>query len=314
MSKPRVGFLGLGAMGAPMAERLALQGFPVTVWNRSPERAARLARAGAAVAATPEEAARGAGAVITMLSDARALDAVLAGRKGLLAGLAPGALVIEMSTSGRAAARRAAKRVARAKGRFVDAPVSGTVGPAERGELLAMVGGSERDVADARVVLDAMCRRVIHAGEVGQGQALKVLLNGIGAHHFVAFASMLVLGERAGLAREVLVDAFTSGAFASPSYVGKRAKVLARDFSPEFSLALALKDAGLNVELQDEVGLRLDVLRTIERVLERAVASGLGELDLYGVEEWFAREAPAPTKPRLPRRKAPRGSRARPPR
>jgi 3-hydroxyisobutyrate dehydrogenase len=152
-----------------------------------------------------------------------------------------------------------------------------------------MAGGSDADVRDARAVLDVMCRRVIHAGGVGQGQALKVLLNGIGAHHFVAFASMLVLGERAGLPREVLVDAFTNGAFASPSYVGKRAKVLARDFSPEFSLALALKDASLNVELQDEVGIRLDVVRSIASVLKRAVASGLGGEDLYSVEKWFAR-------------------------
>ena len=143
-----------------------------------------------------------------------------------------------------------------------------------------------------------MCRRVIHAGDVGQGQALKVLLNGIGAHHFVAFASMLVLGERAGLSREVLVDAFTSGAFASPSYVGKKAKVLARDFSPEFSLGLAMKDAALNVELQDEVGMPLDVMRTIERVVKRAVASGLGGEDLYAIEKWFSAGA------------RPRGSRA----
>jgi 3-hydroxyisobutyrate dehydrogenase-like beta-hydroxyacid dehydrogenase len=292
-------------MGTPMAGRLVHAGFELTVWNRTAGRADALARLGAKVATSPAEAARGAEVVVTMLADARALDAVLRGKNGLLAGLAPGALVIEMSTAGRAAARRTAKRVARAKGRFVDAPVSGTVGPAERGELLAMVGGNARDVRDAQAVLGAMCRRVIHAGEVGQGQALKVLLNGIGAHHFVAFASMLVLGERAGLAREVLVDAFTSGAFASPSYVGKRAKVLARDFTPEFSLALALKDATLNVELQDEVGLELDVLRAIARVLERAVASGLGEEDLYAVEKWFrarptrrARPAPRARRPR----------------
>lgn len=304
MGKPRVAFLGLGAMGAPMAERLLRGGFAVTVWNRTQARAEPLAKAGATVAPTPARAVHGAEVVVTMLSDARALDAVLEGKEGLLAGLSPGALVIQMLTAGRAAARRTAKRVARAKGRFVDAPVSGTVGPATRGELLAMVGGSARDVGDAKVVLDTLCRRIIHAGEVGQGQALKVLLNGIGAHHFVAFASMLVLGERAGLSREVLVDAFTSGAFASPSYVGKKAKVLARDFSPEFSLALALKDASLNVELQDEVGLKLDVLRTIARVLKKAVASGLGEEDLYAVEKWFARRA-APTAPR-PRSRAKR--------
>jgi 3-hydroxyisobutyrate dehydrogenase-like beta-hydroxyacid dehydrogenase len=171
-----------------------------------------------------------------------------------------------------------------------------------------MAGGSAADMRDALPVLNTLCRRVIHAGAVGQGQALKVLLNGIGAHHFVAFASMLVLGERAGLTREVLVDAFTNGAFASPSYIGKRAKVLARDFSPEFSLALALKDATLNVELQNEVGVRLDVVRSITRVLKHAVAAGLGDEDLYAVEKWFA----ASKRPdnRAGATKAPRGSRA----
>lgn len=289
MRKPHVAFLGLGAMGAPMAARLAKAGFPLTVWNRSAAPRAKLAKLGAKVASSPAEAAQGADVVVTMLSDARALDAVLSGDAGLLAGLEAGALVIEMSTAGRAAARETAKRVARVKARFVDAPVSGTVGPAERGELVAMVGGNAADVRDAERVLRAMCRRVIRAGGVGQGQALKVLLNGIGAHHFVAFTSMLVLGERAGLSREVLVEAFTSGAFASPSYLGKRAKVLARDFRPEFSLALARKDAELNIELQDEVGLSLEVLRAIARVLDQAVDAGLGEEDLYAVEKWFAR-------------------------
>src|SRR6185312_16319827 len=109
-------------------------------------------------AESPADAVTGADVVIAMLADARALDAVLAGKRGVLAALEPGALVIDMATSGRAAAA-----IAKAKGRFVDAPVSGTVGPAERGELLAMAGGDARDVADAERVLSAMCRRVIHA-------------------------------------------------------------------------------------------------------------------------------------------------------
>jgi 3-hydroxyisobutyrate dehydrogenase-like beta-hydroxyacid dehydrogenase len=99
------------------------------------------------------------------------------------------------------------------------------------------------------------------------------------------------------VARETIVDAFTSGAFASPSYIGKRAKVLARDWSPEFSLALSLKDAQLNVELQDEVGMRLDVLRAIARAVKSAVASGLGEEDLYAIEKWFAASAAPPRGP-----------------
>ena len=132
-----------------------------------------------------------------------------------------------------------------------------------------------------------MCKRVIHAGVVGQGQALKIVLNGVGAHHLVAFTSMLVLGERAGLRRETLVDAFTTGAFASPSYVGKREKVLARDFSPEFTLAMTLKNCEANVELQREVKLPLAVHRECMREIEEAVREGLGAEDLFALEKHF---------------------------
>jgi len=213
----RLAFLGLGNMGCPMAARCVEAGFAVSVWNRTTRRTERLERMGARVAENPADAARGADVVVTMLADGASLLRVLGGPRGLLAGLRRGALVIDMSTSGRAAAHEAARRVRLARGRFVDAPVSGTVAPATRGELVAMVGGAKKDVRDAEPVLRAMCKRQILAGGVGQGQTLKVLLNGIGAHHFVAFGSMLALGERAGLSRETIVDAFTSGAFASPS-------------------------------------------------------------------------------------------------
>jgi 3-hydroxyisobutyrate dehydrogenase-like beta-hydroxyacid dehydrogenase len=131
---------------------------------------------------------------------------------------------------------------------------------------------------------------MIHAGGVGQGQALKIVLNGLGAHHLVAFTSMLVLGEAAGLARDVLLDAFTNGAFATPSYAGKRDKVLARDYSSEFSLALALKDCLLASELEREVGLRLPVHRAIVADITAGVANdGLGELDLFALEKHYRR-------------------------
>ncbi len=136
-----------------------------------------------------------------------------------------------------------------------------------------------------------MCARLIHAGGVGQGQALKVVLNGVGSHHFVAFASMLALGERAGLPREAIIDAFTSGAFASPSYVGKRAKMLARDYAPEFALTLAKKDIGLVVEPRARgSGSRLPVLRApLAAEIEGGVDEGLGDDDLFGIERRFAK-------------------------
>lgn len=285
----RVAFLGLGAMGAPMAANLARAGFTLAVWNRTSARARPFARLGARIAATPADCVADADVVITMVRDAAALKDVMEGPAGILAGIRRRALVIDMSTIGRAAAVAVGERVRAAQGRFIDAPVSGTVQPATSGDLLALVGGRVRDVAAAQPVLDAMCKRVIHAGDVGQGQALKVVVNGLGVHHLVAFTSMLALAERAGLARDVAVDAFTSGAFASPSYVGKRSKVLARDFSPEFSLDLTLKDARLSAELQAEVGMPLGVHDEIRREVEAAVAQGLGAEDLFALEKFYAR-------------------------
>jgi 3-hydroxyisobutyrate dehydrogenase-like beta-hydroxyacid dehydrogenase len=275
----------------------------LTVWNRTHARAeafvATAADEGASaprpaalarVATTPRDAVRGAGIVVTCVADGRALEEVLGGPDGVLAGIEPGTVVVEMSTIGRAAAREAARAIEARGARLVDAPVSGSVGPAERGELLALVGGADADVERVTPVLRTMCNRILRAGGVGQGQALKVVLNGVGAHHFVAFASMLALGEKAGLARETLVEAFTTGAFATPSYVSKKGRVLGRDYrTAEFTLALALKDGALNLALQEEVGLSLPVQREITREVAQAVAEGLGDEDLYGMERYFDR-------------------------
>ncbi|HEX3345647.1 MAG TPA: NAD(P)-dependent oxidoreductase [Polyangiaceae bacterium] len=287
---PLVSFLGLGNMGAPMAKRVAAA-FPLTVWNRTRARAEALSTGTAVrVATTPADAARGASIVVTCVSDGMALEELFDGPQGVLAAIEPNAVLLEMSTIGRAAALEAARAVETKGARFVDAPVSGSVGPAARGELLALVGGADADVERVTPVLRTMCDRVLRAGGVGQGQALKVVLNGVGAHHFVAFASMLALGEKAGLARETLVEAFTTGAFATPSYVSKKGRVLGRDYrSAEFTLALALKDGAFNLALQEEVGLPLPVQREITREVAQAVADGLGDDDLYGMERYFDR-------------------------
>lgn len=282
-----VAFLGTGAMGGPMATNIAKKGFPLTVWNRSQDRSSALAALGAKPRGSPRECVQGARVIVTMLADEHALMDVLERQDGALVGIEKDAIFVDMSTVGRAAALKAAELVKAAGGRFIDAPVSGSLGPAERGELVAMVGGRLNDVTRAQPVIQSMCRKIIHAGDVGQGQALKVILNGVGAHHMAAFVSMLVLGERAGLARRVIIDAFTNGAFASPSYVSKREKMLAKDYSPEFTLALGLKDALLNVELQQEVGLPLPVQREITRALEKAVEDGFGEEDLYALEKYY---------------------------
>jgi 3-hydroxyisobutyrate dehydrogenase len=133
-----------------------------------------------------------------------------------------------------------------------------------------------------------MARKIIRAGAVGSGQALKVVLNGLGAQHLVAFASMLHLGLRAGLSREAIVDAFTSGTFATPAYVSKRDRVLAGDYTgADFTLDLALKDVQLCAELAREVSMTIAQHERAREEIEKGVAAGLGGFDLYALERIY---------------------------
>jgi len=283
-----VAFLGLGTMGVPMALNLVRAKIPLYVHNRTPARSCELERAGARVADSPRAAADAADVVITMLTGGDAVAAVLFGPSGAATGEISGKLFVDMSTSGPRAATAAAARLHEAGARFVDAPVSGTRAPAETGELVVLAGGSAEDVERLRPIFAPLARRVIHAGAVGSGQALKIVLNGMGCQHLMAFASMLRLGERAGLSREVLIDAFTTGAFATPAYVGKRARVLARDYdNPDFVLDLVLRDAVLCAELQRELGLEMKTHAAARAEVARAVERGLGALDLFSVEKLY---------------------------
>ena len=289
----RVGFLGIGTMGAPMAKHVLAAGHALAVYNRTRARTEPLAAAGARVAATPADAARDAELVITMLSDERALDAVLAGDDGLLAGLSPGAIVVEMSTIGRAAALDAAARVAARSARFVDAPVSGTRGPAIAGTLLVMAGGEAAVVEAARPVLAAF-GRVVHVGPVGSGAAMKLVLNGLGAQMLTALCSMLGLADRLGLDRARVLDVVQGGAFASPTFAGKRPRLLsdAPGADPDFTIALWEKDQRLVLEEAARHGYALPQLEAVRAVLQRALALGLGDEDMAAVVRLYAADRP----------------------
>lgn len=288
-----------------MVGRLAALGFDVQTYDREPSDPVSEAPAGPGVRATwtPFECARDRDVVVTFFDDATSLEAALEGPDGALrafrerkeAKRARGTqhrkhrtVLVDVSTIGRAAAVRVGARVDEAGGKMVDAPLAGsTRAAAIAGDVITLVGGSVRAVERARPVLEAIARKVIHAGGVGQGQALKVVLAGVAAHHLIALTSMLALGERAGLARDVLLEGLTSGPFATPSYVGKRDKLLARDYSPEVSLATALREIRLNRDLQDDLAVTLPVLRAILADVERGVAEGLGELDSFALEKQY---------------------------
>ncbi len=279
----KIAFLGLGTMGAPMAENVRKRGFPLTVWNRTASRAAPLVAAGAQLASTPAEAVAGADVVVSMLSDPTALDEVWS---AALEGLKAGALAIDMSTVDPASARALAARLAARSVAFIDAPVSGTRGPAVDGKLLIMAGGSDADLARARPVLEAM-GRVVHAGTVGQGMATKLVLNGLGAHMLSGFCAMMTLGVRQGLDARRLLDVIQAGAFSSPLYAGKGPRIFARNFDADFTLSLMLKDQELVLKTARQLGYEMPTLQAIREVLMEGVEAGFGEGDLSGLVRLF---------------------------
>jgi 3-hydroxyisobutyrate dehydrogenase-like beta-hydroxyacid dehydrogenase len=305
-----VAFLGLGTMGAPMAANILRRGHTLAVWNRSAHRAAPLVDAGARLAATPADAARDADVIVLMLADPPAVRAVLDGDaaasgstasgstasgstasgSGILAALRPGALVIDMSTVDPATARAVDAEVRARGGRFLDAPVSGTRKPAVDGKLLIMAGGDPADVERARPVLEAM-GRIAPVGGVGQGMAMKLVLNGLGAHMMTGFAAMMVLGVAQGLAPATMLEVIGGGAFSSPLYAGKGPRIMARDFAPDFTLALMHKDQELVLQTAASLGYAMPTLAAIRDVLKEAIAAGLGDGDLSGVIRLFEASA-----------------------
>jgi len=271
-----------------MAANIARAGIPLVVHNRTPGRARLALESGAVEASTPREAAAGADIVVTMLKGGDAVEDMLFGPHGAAAENVAGKLFVDMSTTGPEVAQRLSQRLSAQAASFVDAPVSGTREPAEKGELLVLAGGAPEDLRRLERLFSCIGKRTIFAGPVGAGQTLKIVYNGLGCQHLVAFASMLRLGERAGLSREVLVDAFTSGAFATPAYVGKRARVLERNYSdPDFVLELVLRDAVLCAELQSALGFELTTHAAARAEVARAVAAGLGGCDLFAIEHVY---------------------------
>ncbi|HEY2744160.1 MAG TPA: NAD(P)-dependent oxidoreductase [Polyangia bacterium] len=281
-----VAFLGLGTMGAPMAANILARNHTLAVWNRSPARAQPLVAAGARLAATPADAARGADAVVMMLADPIAVHAVVDGPDGVLAGLGANALVVDMSTVDVDTARVIDAKVRARGGRFVDAPVSGTRKPAVEAKLVIMAGGDPADVARARPLFEAM-GRVVHVGAVGQGMAAKLVLNGLGAHMMTGFSAMLVLAARLGLDLSAMLEVIGSGAFSSPLYASKAPRMRARDFEPDFTLKLMHKDQELVLATAAAHGYAMPTLATIRDVLAEAIAAGYGDDDLSGVVRLF---------------------------
>ncbi|MHB0912806.1 MAG: NAD(P)-dependent oxidoreductase [Armatimonadota bacterium] len=270
-----IGFLGLGIMGQGMAANLAEAGNAVKVWNRTPGKAV-----GFPEAETPRQAAEGADVVITMLSTPDALMEVALGDDGLLAGLEKGAVLIDCSTVDPSTSRKLAAEAEARGARFMDCPVTGSKPAAESGELVFMAGGDAETLEEMRPVLDAMGRKIIHAGGVGSGSQLKLCFNLMVGHAMAALSESLVLGAKAGLDPSVILEAIGSGMVASKFYDWKGRSIIDRDFSTNFSLALMHKDLGLMLSSGQELSVPLPVTEAVTELFATAKGMFDPEADL----------------------------------
>ena len=274
----RVAFLGLGAIGRPMARRVADAGFDLTVWNRTAARAGEFAAAtGATAAATPADAVRSADVVLTCLPTSRDVAGLLDGPDGLLAALPRGALFVDCTSGDPATSKQIAARVAEREVAFVDAPVSGGTSGAEKGTLTVMVGGDAATLERARPVLSAFGKKIVHCGGVGAGDAVKAMNNAMLAIHVWSTGECLAALSRLGVQPKVALDVINASSGRSNTSENLfPERVLTRAFPRTFRLALLDKDIGIAAQVAREEKVPSPVLQLTAELFRMAHAE-LGE-------------------------------------
>lgn len=290
MVETRVGFCGMGTMGAAMAANVARAGFPLSVWNRTPGRTGSALALGGSEARSPRAVAAASDVVVICVSDTPDVEAVLFGPDGVAEGLAEGALVVDCSTISPSATREFAERFATAGIGYVDAPVSGGSEGAEKGTLTIMVGGSESDVARALPVLEAMGATITHMGPSGAGQATKavnqVILSGV----YLGVAEGMVLAMKSGLDAEKVAQALSGGAAGSWVLENRSGRMIDNEYPLGFRIALHLKDISIALDMAREVGAALPVTAMASQIESGLVARGFGDDDnsalARAVREW----------------------------
>ena len=275
----RVGFIGLGIMGKPMARNLMEAGYELTVHNRSPEKAKELREAGATVAATPGEAAENSDVVITMLPDSPQVREVVAGEDGVLEGISQGSLVVDMSTISPVVTEELAEAVKQKGASMLDAPVSGGDVGAIEGTLSIMVGGDEADFERAKPLFEAMGTTVTHVGPVGAGQVTKAANQIVVALTIEAVSEALVLGSRGGVSPEKILEVLSGGLAGNKVMEVKREKFLSHTFEPGFRSELHHKDLGIALAAGREYGVVLPITAVVCRMFKSLMARGRGGWD-----------------------------------
>jgi len=282
----RVGFLGLGIMGSRMAANVARAGFELSVWTHTPGKAERWAvEHGASALATPAEVAEHSDTVVSMVVDGAQVSSVLLGEGGVIEGAHPGLLCVDMSTIGPRDTLRIATALRERDVAMLDAPVTGSSPRAEDGSLTIMVGGEPDEFARTRPLLEAMGQLIVHVGELGQGQMLKLINNSLGAANATALADALLLAHATGVDLDAFVQVTSAGSGASAQLQLKSGAMRAHDYTPLFKTAHMLKDVRLCLQEAESAGVPFPSASLARDMLAAAVARGHGEQDYAAIIE-----------------------------
>ena len=283
----RIGFLGLGIMGSRMAARLTGAGFPLTVWTHTPEKAAKWAaeHEPAVAADTPAAVARASDIVVSMVVDGAQVASVLLGEGGVVESAREGLLCVDMSTIAPADSRRIAAALEERGVRMLDAPVTGSSPRAEAGTLTIMAGGAAEDFARARALFEAMGEVIVHVGELGQGEMLKLINNSLGAANAAALAEALLLARATGVDLDALTAVMSAGSGGSAMLDLKAGPMREHDYTTLFKTAHMLKDVRLCLEEAQAAGIPFPAAAHARDLLAATMGRGHGADDYSALIE-----------------------------
>jgi len=274
-----VGYVGLGVMGSAAVHRLLAAGHDVTVWNRTRAKAEPLLEAGARWADTPREVAERSEVIFTMVTNTAAVQAVTEGPDGIIAGLRPGKVYVDMSTASPANTRALAVQVAGTGAQMLDAPVSGTAIVVDQGKASLMVGGDEATFERVRPILEAIGPKVFHVGPNGAAVTMKIAINLSLAVQMLAFSEGVLIAEKSGIARERVVEVMLASVIASPMVAYRGPLVLGHPDEVWFDCHMMQKDMNLALELGQELEVPLPTTAVTNEFLTAANGMGIGDLD-----------------------------------
>ncbi len=276
MPNERIGFVGLGIMGEPMARNVMKAGFPLTVWNRTAAKADALVAEGARMAASPAEVAAASDIVVSCVSDSPDVEAVALGEGGILEGIASGANYIDCSTISPTVAREVAARFATKGAGMLDAPISGGDIGAKAGTLAIMVGGETADFERCKSVLEAMGKTIVHVGPPGSGQVVKLCNQIAGGLNLLAMAEAITLCRSAGVDPERMLQVVSSGAAGSWMLTNLGPRAVAKDYAPGFMVDLMQKDLRLVMEASADLNTPLAGSALVQQIFRVLQARGRG--------------------------------------